>query len=174
MPIPPGYASVSVERICQPDFEELEIDIPGGDGEKTLKDALHGIILWPKRYIVIIPREWWISERPPGAGAVIVSTCSRASTIVSGAVIVTTRSLTFSTTTIHMTIRVNGAAAIMMMTSLPIHLSNHSPQALECNLSGRCNHQRKNENDQQRKSPRQRQMKKQKGQYVKRPLIRGD
>jgi hypothetical protein len=32
MPIPPGYASVSVERICQPDFEELEIDIPGGDG----------------------------------------------------------------------------------------------------------------------------------------------
>jgi hypothetical protein len=56
MPIPPGYSSVSVERICQPDFEELEIDIPGGDGEKTLKDALHGIILWPKRYIVIIPK----------------------------------------------------------------------------------------------------------------------
>jgi hypothetical protein len=55
MPIPPGYASVSVERICQPDFVELEIDIPGGDWEKTLKNALHGIILWPKRYIVIIP-----------------------------------------------------------------------------------------------------------------------
>jgi hypothetical protein len=55
MPIPPSYASVSVERICQPDFEELEIDIPRGDGEKTLKDALHGIILWPKCYIVIIP-----------------------------------------------------------------------------------------------------------------------
>jgi hypothetical protein len=32
-----------------------------------------------------------------------------------------------------------------MMTSLPIHLSNNSPQALEHNLSGRCNHQRKNE-----------------------------
>jgi hypothetical protein len=55
MPILPGYASVSVERICQPDFEKLEIDIPGGDVEKTLKDALHGIILWPKCYIVIIP-----------------------------------------------------------------------------------------------------------------------
>jgi hypothetical protein len=55
MPIPPGYASVSVERICQPDFEELEIDIPSGDGEKTLKDAPHGIILWPKCYIIIIP-----------------------------------------------------------------------------------------------------------------------
>jgi hypothetical protein len=47
------------------------------------------------------PREWWISERPPGARAVIVSTCSRASTIVSGAVIVTTCSLTFSATTIR-------------------------------------------------------------------------
>jgi hypothetical protein len=55
MPIPPGYASVSVEKICQPDFEELELDISGGDREKTLKDALHGIILWPKHYIIIIP-----------------------------------------------------------------------------------------------------------------------
>jgi hypothetical protein len=50
-----------------------------------------------------------------------------------------------------------------MMTSLPIHLSNHSPQALERNLSGQCNHQRRNKNDQQRKRQRQRQMKKQKG-----------
>jgi hypothetical protein len=55
MSIPPGYASVSVEKICQSDFEKLELDIPGGYGERTLKDALHGIILWPKRYIVIIP-----------------------------------------------------------------------------------------------------------------------
>jgi hypothetical protein len=54
MPIPPGYASVSIEKICQHDFEELKLDIPRGDGEKTLKDALHGIILWPKRYIVIV------------------------------------------------------------------------------------------------------------------------
>jgi hypothetical protein len=55
MPIPPSYASVSVERIRQPNFEELNVDIPGGDGEKTLNDVLHGIILWPKHYIVIIP-----------------------------------------------------------------------------------------------------------------------
>jgi hypothetical protein len=53
------------------------------------------------------------------------------------------------------------------MTSLPIHLSNYSPQALERNLSGQCNHQRKNKNDQQRKSPRKRQMKKHKGLYGK-------
>jgi hypothetical protein len=41
------------------------------------------------------------------------------------------------------TIRVKRAPAITMMTSLPIHLSNRWPQALERNLSGRCNHQRK-------------------------------
>jgi hypothetical protein len=44
MPVPPGPASVSVEKICQPNFEELELDIPGGDREKTIKDALHGTI----------------------------------------------------------------------------------------------------------------------------------
>jgi hypothetical protein len=56
MPIPLGFASVSVEKICQPDFEKLELEIPGGYGENTLKDALHGIILWSKRYIVIISK----------------------------------------------------------------------------------------------------------------------
>jgi hypothetical protein len=55
MPIPPGYASVRIEKICQPDFEEIELDILGGDGEKTLTVAPHDIILWTKRYIVIIP-----------------------------------------------------------------------------------------------------------------------
>jgi hypothetical protein len=53
MLIPLGYASVSVKEICQPQFEDLELDIPGGDGGRTLKDAVHGIILWPKRYIII-------------------------------------------------------------------------------------------------------------------------
>jgi hypothetical protein len=32
MSIQPGYALVSVEKICQPDFEELQLVIPGGDG----------------------------------------------------------------------------------------------------------------------------------------------
>jgi hypothetical protein len=48
MLIPPGYASVFVEKICQPQFEDLELDIPGGDGERTLKDVVHSIILWPE------------------------------------------------------------------------------------------------------------------------------
>jgi hypothetical protein len=55
MLIPPSYASVSVEEICQPQFEDLELDILGGDKERTIKDAVHSIILWPKRYS-IIPR----------------------------------------------------------------------------------------------------------------------
>jgi hypothetical protein len=32
MSIPPGYTSVSVEKICQPDFKELQLEITGGDG----------------------------------------------------------------------------------------------------------------------------------------------
>jgi hypothetical protein len=32
MSIPPGYTSVSVEKICQPDFMELQLEIIGGDG----------------------------------------------------------------------------------------------------------------------------------------------
>jgi hypothetical protein len=28
MLIPPGYASISVEEICQSQFEDLELDIP--------------------------------------------------------------------------------------------------------------------------------------------------
>ena len=65
MLIPRGYASVAVEEICDPQFEELELEIPGGDGEKTLKDALHGIILWPKRYIIISGNEASIPSRDP-------------------------------------------------------------------------------------------------------------
>jgi hypothetical protein len=49
MLIPPGYASVSVEEICQSQFEDLVLDIPGGDGERTFKDAVHGIILHYKK-----------------------------------------------------------------------------------------------------------------------------
>ena len=34
-PIPPGYASVLVDRVVK-DYRELTLDIPGGDGETTL------------------------------------------------------------------------------------------------------------------------------------------
>jgi hypothetical protein len=46
----------------------------------------------------------------------------------------------------HTTIREKQAPAITMMTSLPVHLSNHRPQihkGLERNLSSQFNHQRK-------------------------------
>ena len=47
MPIPPGYASVTVEQIVGTggDIDNLELDLVGGDGEKTLGDALQGIVL---------------------------------------------------------------------------------------------------------------------------------
>ena len=45
--IPPGYTSVTVEQIVG-NNEDLELDFVGGDGEKTLGDALHGVVLWRK------------------------------------------------------------------------------------------------------------------------------
>jgi hypothetical protein len=61
MSIPPGYTSVSVEKICQPDFKELQLEI-------TVGDVLHGIILWPKHYIVIIPENDGSPIGPPEPG----------------------------------------------------------------------------------------------------------
>ena len=56
MPIPPGYASITVELIIGPsgDNENLEIDFIRGDGEKTLGDELDGIVLWRKADIKLI------------------------------------------------------------------------------------------------------------------------
>ena len=56
MPIPPGYTSVTVEQIVgtSGDNENLELDFVGGDGEKTLGDALHRIVLWRKADIKLI------------------------------------------------------------------------------------------------------------------------
>ena len=50
--IPAGYTRVGAEQVCQC-WETLELDIPGGDGERTLVEAIHGYILWDKRYIVL-------------------------------------------------------------------------------------------------------------------------
>ena len=52
-PIPPGYTSVSVEQIVG-NNEDLELDFVGGDGEKTLGDALHGVVLWRKADINLL------------------------------------------------------------------------------------------------------------------------
>jgi hypothetical protein len=65
MLIPPSYASGFVEEIYQHNFVDLELDIPGGDEERTLKDAVHGIILWHKRYIIIPQTEGSIPHTDP-------------------------------------------------------------------------------------------------------------
>ena len=55
-PMPSGYTSVIVEQIVgtSGDNDNLELDFVGGDGEKTLGDALHGIVLWRMADIKLI------------------------------------------------------------------------------------------------------------------------
>jgi hypothetical protein len=52
--IPPGYASVSVDRVVK-GHENVALDIEGGDREKTLGEAEKTFMCWKKLYI-IIPR----------------------------------------------------------------------------------------------------------------------
>jgi len=42
--IPARSAKVGAEEVCN-DWRNLELDIPRGDGESTLADAVHGYIL---------------------------------------------------------------------------------------------------------------------------------
>jgi len=48
-----GYATISVDK-AEKGFSDLPLDIPGGDGEKTLGEAEKTFILWRKRYIIIL------------------------------------------------------------------------------------------------------------------------
>jgi hypothetical protein len=52
-PIPPRYARVAVDKVSKV-YEDLALDIPGGDGEKTLGEAEKAYIRWRKRYIIIL------------------------------------------------------------------------------------------------------------------------
>ena len=61
--VPPGYASVSVDTVVK-GFSNVQLDIEGGDGEKTLGEAEKTFICWHKRYI-IIPGASPISLPPP-------------------------------------------------------------------------------------------------------------
>jgi hypothetical protein len=51
-PIQPGYARVTVDKVSK-GYEDLALDIPGGDGQKTLGEAEKAYILWRKHYIII-------------------------------------------------------------------------------------------------------------------------
>ena len=69
MSIPPGYASVIVEQIVEPTHikENLKLDFFRGDGEKTLGDALHGIVLWRKADIKLTVNNKAPMVPPPSA-----------------------------------------------------------------------------------------------------------
>ena len=40
-PIPAGYARVLVDEVVDTPYSELQLDIPGGDGERFLGEAKH-------------------------------------------------------------------------------------------------------------------------------------
>jgi hypothetical protein len=48
--IPEGYARVMVDRV-EKGWEDLDLEIPRGDGEEELQHALHTWICWNKHYI---------------------------------------------------------------------------------------------------------------------------
>jgi len=54
-PIPEGYARVMVDRV-EPGWEDLDLEIPGGNGEEELGHAVHTCICWNKRYIRLASR----------------------------------------------------------------------------------------------------------------------
>ena len=58
--IPPGYASVLMDRVVK-GHENVPLDIECGDGEKTLGEVEKTFICWKKWYI-IIPR---VPSLPP-------------------------------------------------------------------------------------------------------------
>lgn len=65
MSIPPGHASIGLEEVCDAQYENLELHFPGGKRQSTLKDALHGIVLWPKQYIIIPDEEQSVPPTNP-------------------------------------------------------------------------------------------------------------
>src|SRR4051812_7253387 len=51
-PIPPGYARVGVDEVVT-EYQELNLDFPGGEGKQTIKEAKQtGIYLWRKLWII--------------------------------------------------------------------------------------------------------------------------
>jgi hypothetical protein len=48
--IPVGYAHVEVDEIVS-GYESLELDIPGPEDERTLREVKGGVILWNKKDI---------------------------------------------------------------------------------------------------------------------------
>ena len=41
-----------MDKVCK-GYDNVALDIPGGDGEKTLGEVEKAYILWRKRYIII-------------------------------------------------------------------------------------------------------------------------
>ena len=55
VPIPSGYARVLVDKVVE-GWEDLDIPIPGGEGEQELKDVVHQWICWEKKHIKLVKK----------------------------------------------------------------------------------------------------------------------
>jgi len=64
MTIPEGYARVMVDRV-EKGWEDLDLEIPAGDGEEELGQALHTWICWNKQYIRFLQGTTEFAERGP-------------------------------------------------------------------------------------------------------------
>nr|TKW33684.1 hypothetical protein SEVIR_2G255600v2 [Setaria viridis] len=63
------YVKVGVDRVAD-GWEDLELEITGGDGKRNLGEAIHGWIQWPKRYISITtPNPPTLGSSPQGSRA---------------------------------------------------------------------------------------------------------
>ncbi|WVZ85324.1 LOW QUALITY PROTEIN: hypothetical protein U9M48_032266, partial [Paspalum notatum var. saurae] len=52
--IPPGYSTVIVDQVVS-SYEDLELQQKRSNRERTLKEVVHGRILWLKAYIKLVP-----------------------------------------------------------------------------------------------------------------------
>jgi hypothetical protein len=63
-PIPPGYYTISVDRVIK-DYREVSLEFTRGDREKSLGQAEHSFILWRKCYIIIPGAVARVPSPPP-------------------------------------------------------------------------------------------------------------
>jgi hypothetical protein len=55
--------------VCK-NYEKLKLDIPRGDEKTTLKETIHGWIMWEKHHIILKPADQ--ASRPASPGSLLI------------------------------------------------------------------------------------------------------